>query len=1001
KDEAHQGLYVVVEIGHSTIASKLLGDDVSHHQIADNHYVGAWIHLSYKTGWRTSPATVPGGKALLGGSALEDEQVTDDLIEAIEALEVPLPPPQLVSDEGLTSDLHPATGSQHPDGSSSSSGAGGSLLHHQGPTLVGQVPIGGHLPPHQGPVPVGQVPIGGHLPPHQGPVPVGQVPIGGSLPLHQGSIPGGQVPVGGSLPPHLGPISAGHVPISSALPGSPAVCSVPSSHGWPHLGASTYDGAPQAQYTHGVTMPAQPNPMVPVNYFDRSHLRPLSLPTCPYPSSGLPGPVEGLTEVPKFVISQAANDMVDGVVRHRAKQEAKDSPLPDNRPFSGVDDPRPVVNIIKSANRLSSTNGWTAIEYYFYLSRCLDESVAQEINPVPQQTHSAYGQEVLRMCQQLCHLYQTSETEYIRSLFAWNSLTMTDKQSLAEYLKAFDNLRAEIERQQRYSFDDRFLSSKLVMSLRGHHHEMALSRMKTLSYRQLLYELIDLDRLRNLSAQQRSKSNALASDSSRASRGTEALPKLPVNAVSATAASTVPVTSGPPPPPHGQGSSPQVTNVDSKASAARKSKRRFKRTIKCPRCLDREPRCSGDVNSCPAPMPVEKDGRCPHCNRPTPKCSPPCPKSDLLCTRGCGGKHHPAHCKKAPATSTEADTLAFQALDFKDRSPSSSCPCRLVDDTSVALNFTKVPLSSMPSPLRNAEFSFATTDGRGASFEGLMDTGGMLRACSEVGLNKLRLANVHLSPTGQSCTATLAVNKKVSSCPIYEITYIHRSQKVDTYIAMVRGLNRDFIWSAEVFRRLSQPILWVFNNAGDKLISLVDATAQVTTAFSQLLSAVDSPQSSSPPTTTAACAFEVSHQEDNPLCDDPELEKDLISLPFSIDDLPYDAGDDIPQECCNLAFSGEPPVISLASLSASSSRSPTKSSTAKPSLTVTQPTKAVYDPSHPRRFSYRLRWLCSRRPQNDSTPFIKRATSLAHQLRRKGHFDLYNDQLKAFEKSGY
>ncbi|KAF4723610.1 hypothetical protein FOZ62_014342, partial [Perkinsus olseni] len=95
KDEAHQGLYVVVEIGHSTIASKLLGDDVSHHQIADNHYVGAWIHLSYKTGWRTSPATVPGGKALLGGSGLEDEQVTDDLIEAIEALEVPLPPPQL------------------------------------------------------------------------------------------------------------------------------------------------------------------------------------------------------------------------------------------------------------------------------------------------------------------------------------------------------------------------------------------------------------------------------------------------------------------------------------------------------------------------------------------------------------------------------------------------------------------------------------------------------------------------------------------------------------------------------------------------------------------------------------------------------------------------------------------------------------------------------------------------------------------------------------------
>ncbi|KAF4749658.1 hypothetical protein FOZ62_013083, partial [Perkinsus olseni] len=281
-------------------------------------------------------------------------------------------------------------------------------------------------------------------------------------------------------------------------------------------------------------------------------------------------------------------------------------------------------------------------------------------------------------------------------------------------------------------------------------------------------------------------------------------------------------------------------------------------------------------------------------------------------------------------------------------------------------------------------------------------------------LNKLRLANVHLSPTGQSCTATLAVNKKVSSCPIYEITYIHRSQKVDTYIAMVRGLNRDFIWSAEVFRRLSQPILWVFNNAGDKLISLVDATAQVTTAFSQLLSAVDSPQSSSPPTTTAACAFEVSHQEDNLLCDDPELEKDLLSVPFSIDDLPYGAGDDIPQQCCNLVFSGESPVISLTTLSASSSGEtspsttldhtsglPSNPSTAKPALAVTQPTKAAYDPSLPRRFSYRLRWLCSRRPQNDPTPFIKRATSLAHQLRRKGHFDLYNDQLKAFEKSGY
>ncbi|KAF4670395.1 hypothetical protein FOL47_002072 [Perkinsus chesapeaki] len=91
-----------------------------------------------------------------------------------------------------------------------------------------------------------------------------------------------------------------------------------------------------------------------------------------------------------------------------------------------------------------------------------------------------------------------SETELVQTLYRWNSLLMGEKQSLSEYLKLFEDTRYQVERLQGARFDERVLKHKLLMTLPTVHREVGLAKMTSLGYLDLLHELIQLDRVRQL-----------------------------------------------------------------------------------------------------------------------------------------------------------------------------------------------------------------------------------------------------------------------------------------------------------------------------------------------------------------------------------------------------------------------------------------------------------------------------------------------------------------------
>ncbi|KAF4676014.1 hypothetical protein FOL47_006814 [Perkinsus chesapeaki] len=800
KNDDLSAFYILIEFSQSTIASKLLGDVVALHSISEKPFVGAWVNQACKATWRTSPSTVPSGKALLGSTVLDIEDISEAFINDIVD---PLEPPS-----------------------------------------------------------------------------VPQVELSAS----SGSAPSNEV-----------------VPNSLSAPNS-----------------SSSEGL--HNHSNGVHPTMVPQP--PLGY----------------------GSSPGHFEVPQFAPFAGSNDLIDATTRHYAKREANATELPNKRQFTGFNDDRSIGDLIKSVNHTSRSNGWSALEYYFFLTRLMDETVSREINPLPQQTHTACAREVMRICQLLAHLHKSSQTDYIRKLSRWNALSMGDRQTLGDYLKAFENLRLDVERQQGYPFEERFLTSKLTASLRGIHHDTALSRMKALTYRELLHELVELERVRQLSAQQRAK------------------------------------------------------------------------------------------------------------------CGDACPKRDTVQCERCEGiqRHHTSHCpypiarSSDPTVDTMSLSLSIESLTFTP--PTSSGPTGsptplAIEAPVLNLDNTLQSLRDMPSSLRNVEFNFLANDGRSPGFTGLLDSGSQLLACSDSGLLRLHQANVALEPTGVTCVATLAVSRRVNSCPIYKIIYCHKGFQVQTFMAHVHGLARDFIFSCDVLRRVNNPVLWVFNSTGDRIISLADSNPQVATAWKAFLDAVELSRSAAPTppkVNTGINSLEFDSQ-DNPADNTTDFEacfnkEYVLPLPFEddIEDKPEPI-ELVSSPFMELLFSDPCPLVSLSALAptdlssasnnaaavdidskatdeasentsspppASSTDSYTSNKTAAVDIDSKATNHAPDESGSPppasfTRFTHHLRWRTTSRPTNSHVPFLKRSNALAHQLRRKGLFDAYNDEIQGFVQKGY
>ncbi|KAF4687664.1 hypothetical protein FOZ60_003633 [Perkinsus olseni] len=156
-------------------------------------------------------------------------------------------------------------------------------------------------------------------------------------------------------------------------------------------------------------------------------------------------------------------------------------PIPNGKVFTGIDDQRPISDILKAANEAAACNAWTSVE---------------EINPQPQATAAAYGTEVRRLCSLLHHQY-SSETELVKPCID-GILWLWAISKFYPTISSSSKRRGNRSRLQGGPIDERVLKHKLLMTLPTVHREVGLNKMASVGYHELLHELIQLDRVRQL-----------------------------------------------------------------------------------------------------------------------------------------------------------------------------------------------------------------------------------------------------------------------------------------------------------------------------------------------------------------------------------------------------------------------------------------------------------------------------------------------------------------------
>ncbi|EER18554.1 hypothetical protein Pmar_PMAR008883, partial [Perkinsus marinus ATCC 50983] len=282
-----------------------------------------------------------------------------------------------------------------------------------------------------------------------------------------------------------------------------------------------------------------------------------------------------------------------------------------------------------------------------------------------------------------------------------------------------------------------------------------------------------------------------------------------------------------------------------------------------------------------------------------------------------------------------------------------------------AANSTLTPDQS----LRYIDLSFKTTDGATAAFIGLLDSGAMMHACSPQGFNRLTRAGVSIENTGRQCCATLAAGSKVLGCSIFRLKHVHKHLEFPTEIVLIPNLNRDFLWSTSVFRSYSLPTVWIFDSAGDRLLSLVGKPTAVQAAWRGFLQSLNE------------AAGQSVGIPDSAATTDSTLSKDLSTLSVGLDD----GAPDCSKEFLEIAFSDARPLV-----------------VADPPSEITSAvtSEGPLNLSCPSRFGHLIRWI-GRRPSNDFRPFLAKARSLAARLQAQNLYEVYDNEIQNFLKNGY
>ncbi|KAF4656243.1 hypothetical protein FOL47_009084 [Perkinsus chesapeaki] len=597
--------------------------------------------------------------------------------------------------------------------------------------------------------------------------------------------------------------------------------------------------------------------------------------------------------------------------------------LPDYPKFAGSGDKRSVSALVQQTNLLSVQHAWYAI---------ISEKVSKRVNPQGSRTHAAAEREVHRL---VAALYDT----YARPTDSIGS-------SLASFVELFQQRLLEYERTTG-PLPVQYACDLLVTVLCAPDKEGALGIRRSLPNCSLEGMVNGLLKMKPYVVPERVSAET-----------TDAAPPLSQGAGEGRAT-----------PPKAKSSSSQEVQRGNPRRKGTRSRYR------CTRCLDSDPDCNGLPKLCAAPAPIRKADRCFLCNRLKLRCpdTSTCPWRDSVSCERCQGRHHTSHCtkplkfEKSSTPTSDTCTLSMESITISNVRSSSVC----LEETSTS-DVAAAQVQRDPChPLRHLGLSFKTSSGSTASFNGLLDSGAMMHACSSEGLAALQRAAVVLVDTGRTCNARLAAGSLVTGYPILALTHVHQGVDIPTEIVLISNLNRLFLWSTSISRSYPSPTIWVFDHQRDRLISLVGKTPAVLEARSYFVNTLDNPPA------TESTHFPDSHRHRDPADEAPgSLSTDLLTLASElVDDIP-----DYTREFLEVAFAHTKPfALSLCS--------------GEKSLTSEAST-------HVHRLGHRIRWVAAR-PSNDYRPFLAKARTLASRLRKQGLYEVYDNEIQNFLRSGY
>ncbi|KAF4649341.1 hypothetical protein FOL46_001896, partial [Perkinsus olseni] len=516
KDEVHNGLFVLVDVLLGPAASSLLGDKVSHHEINGHHYLGAWIPANFKSVWRLSDETVPGGP----------ERVLKSLSPPLEAGDLP----NGIEVPELEDTLHMAEAVIQ----TADNDLDGTVPHQPATTQASIDPARAAAVPS---IPVSHV---------QGPQASGptsqestQLPDSGSAAaVVDGAAIRGQgfgsyqLAVNGQVPSAIGQSTLGLAPMPNGIPGyastfsapyrqspSPAVSIVPSQSGYsfpygqapgaafPELNQNGIMVRPPAQ-VQGPYSPLPPTPFLgcgyPTNmgYANNVHssIAPLYTlgqlgglqscnPSIPglhpgQPPVGVPSGVSHYNSLPG---AGTANEKCLNMqeVRNIQKQ-ANGTPLIMGGPYRGAEDVRPLI-LVRS--RIQENISGDEVFAYYYIRRSIEADIIEGFSlPHPAPYRSSYAYLVGLLWSSL-EGKMDPDAELSKVMDDWNGLTMSQGEDFSKFLKRFEaGLRSlsAVGNPMTPELAKQSLLTKVVPALRDFARTFQLDSYQRLTCRMLL-----------------------------------------------------------------------------------------------------------------------------------------------------------------------------------------------------------------------------------------------------------------------------------------------------------------------------------------------------------------------------------------------------------------------------------------------------------------------------------------------------------------------------------